>query len=369
MFKGMKIESIDVFKADLALREPFRIAIMEIEHANNVYVRINAEGGLHGMGEASPFWKICGETQAIDLAAARDLALLIKGKNALAIEERIADLEGYLSHNSTIRSAFDMALYDLLGKATGMPLYALLGGERRQLRTDLTISINDPSYMAERASEFVAAGFSAIKVKLGTTYAEDLERIVSIREAVGGDVPIRIDANQGWDFTTALAILRALEPMGIEYCEQPVACWDHAALSELRRGTSIPIMADESLFDHHDAYKLCCGECCDYLNIKLSKSGGIRNALNICAVAEGCGKACMVGCMMESRLGLSAAAHLASARGNIIFYDLDSALLLAEDPVTGGIEYAGEMVTIPDAPGLGADVDSGFLDSMESFTV
>ena len=274
MTEGMRIESIDIFKADLALREPFKIAIMEIRHAQNVFIRINTESGLYGMGEASPFWKICGETQGTSLAAARDLAMLIKGKDALALEERIADLEGYLSHNSTIRSAFDMALYDLLGKATGRPVYALLGGGRRPLRTDLTISINEPAYMAERAKEFVAAGFGAIKVKLGTTYAEDLERIKSIRSAIGGEIPIRIDANQGWDYNTALAILRALEPMGIEYCEQPVACWNHAAMKELRQRTSIPIMADESLFDHHDAFALCRAECCDYLNIKLSKSGG-----------------------------------------------------------------------------------------------
>jgi L-alanine-DL-glutamate epimerase-like enolase superfamily enzyme len=128
-------------------------------------------------------------------------------------------------------------------------------------------------------------------------------------------------------------------------------------------------MADESLFDHRDAYALCREECCDYLNIKLSKSGGIRNALNICAVAESCGKGCMVGCMMESRLGLTAAAHLACARDNIVFYDLDSALLLAEDPILGGIRYKGDRVSLPDGPGLGADVDPDFLSRMESFTV
>ena len=369
MNTAKKIVGIQVFKADIPLYEPFRIAIMEIKHAQNVFVRIDTDSDIYGIGEASPFWKLCGETQAINLAAARDLALLIKGKDALAVEERIADLEGYLNHNTTIISAFDMALYDILGKAAGMPLYALLGGKKRMLVTDLTVSINEPDYMAEKAIEFVERGFKAVKVKLGTTTAEDVERIRAIRKAIGEEIPIRIDANQGWDYNTALATLRALEPLGVQYCEQPIPHWDHSAMRDLRDKTSIPIMADESLFSHRDAFALCRDNCCDFLNIKLSKSGGIRNALNICAVAESCGKPCMIGCMMESRLGLTAAAHLASARRNIMFYDLDSALLLAEDPIVGGIKYEEDRVILPDGPGLGADVDPDFLKRLESFTV
>ena len=367
--KDMKISNVTVYKADIPLRESFRIAIMEITNAQNVFIKIETDEGLYGMGEASPFWRICGETQAISLAAARDLALLLKGKNPLAIEARIADIEGYLDNNPTIRSAFDMALYDLLGKAAGLPLYALLGGEKRELVTDLTIGINDPAYMAESAKEIVARGFNAIKVKLGTTADEDIARISTIRNAVGHSIPIRIDANQGWDFNTALEVLNALEPMGIQYCEQPLVNWNYIDMAHLRRRTTIPIMADDGLKDHHDAFKLCSQDCCDYLNIKLSKAGGIRNSLNICAVAESSGKACMVGCMLESRLGLSAAAHFSSARSIVKFCDLDSALLLADDPIIGGISYNGDKVTLPDEPGLGADVDPAFLGKLESFLV
>ena len=369
MAKGMKVTEVEIYKADLALHEPFRIAIMETTGATNVFVRINTDAGIYGVGEASPTWRLCGETQAIDLAAARDLALLIKGKNPLAVEERIRDFEGYLKNNTSIISAFDMALYDLLGKAAGLPLYALLGGEKRTLVTDLTIGLGEPDYMAAKAREILGLGFRAIKVKLGTTTEEDVARVRAIREAVGEEIPIRIDANQGWDYTTAVATLRALEPLGVQYCEQPVAYWNYEAMRLVRQATTIPIMADESVFDQRDAFKLCRGECCDYLNIKLAKSGGIRNALGICAVAESCGKACMVGCMMESRLGLTATAHLASARRNITFYDLDTALLLSDDPIIGGIEYDGDEVTLPEGPGLGADVDPDFLSNAEHFTV
>jgi L-alanine-DL-glutamate epimerase-like enolase superfamily enzyme len=369
MAKPMKITKITIYKADIPLQEPFRISIMEIKDARNVYVKIETDSGLYGMGEASPFWRICGETQATSLAAARDLALLLKGKNPLAVEARIRDMQGYLDNNPTIRSAFDMALYDILGKAAGLPLYALLGGEKRTLVTDLTIGIGEIDEMAEKAKQIVARGFKAIKVKLGTTAAQDIARIRAIRKAIGDSIPIRIDANQGWDYNTALEVLLALQPLGVQYCEQPVVNWNYADMAALRRRTTIPIMADDGLKDHHDAFKLCTQQACDFLNIKLSKAGGIRNSLNICAVAESCGKGCMVGCMVESRLGITAAAHMASAREIIRFYDLDSALMLAEDPVTGGIKYKGDEVILPDAPGLGADVDPRFLAGMESFTV
>lgn len=356
------ITGIDIFQADIALKEPFRISIMEITSARNVIIRLQTDSGVFGLGEAAPFWRICGETREIDLAAARDLALLLKGKDPLAIEDRIRDMEGYLTHNTTIVSAFEMALWDILGKAAGLPLYAILGGRRRELVTDLTIGLDTPDSMANKALEIRALGFNAIKVKLGTTLEQDVARIAAIRAAVGPEIPLRIDANQGWDPTTAIATLRALEPFGIQYCEQPVAHWNHAALKRARAATTIPIMADEAVFNEQDAFALCRDECCDYLNIKLSKSGGIRHALDICAVAQACGAGCMVGCMMESRLGLTATAHVAAARDVICFVDLDTAWMLAEDPVIGGITYDGERVTLPDTPGIGAEFRESFLE-------
>jgi L-alanine-DL-glutamate epimerase-like enolase superfamily enzyme len=365
----MKITSVEIFKADVPLKEPFRISIMVTTDANNIFVRINTDEGIHGVGEGSPTWRLCGETQAIDLAAARDLALLMIGKDPLEVEPRVREMEGYLHHNTTVRSAFDMAFYDILGKAAGMPLYRLLGGRKRELTTDLTIGIGQPDYMAAKAEEIVGMGFGAIKVKLGTTTAEDTARITAIRATIGDEIPLRIDANQGWDYNTAVATLRALEPMGVQYCEQPVAWWNHKAMAMVRRGTTIPIMADESVFSPQDAFMLADGECCDYFNIKLAKSGGIYNALAINAVAEACGRACMVGCMMETRLALTATAHFASARSNVKFCDLDTALLLAADPIVGGISYRADKVTLPDEPGIGAEVDPKFLAGLEKVVV
>ena len=365
----LKITSVDIYKADIEFPEPFRIAIMEITAAQSVFVKINTSEGLHGMGEANPTWGITGETQSINLAGAVDLAKLLLGKDAFDIENRMRDLNKYLVHNSTLRSAYDIALYDLLGKAAGLPLYAVLGGGKRSFWTDNTIGIADPEYMAKKAKKYKDQGFQAIKVKLGTTRDQDVERIQTIRKAVGDEIPIRIDANQGWDYKTAVNTLNALEPFGIEYCEQPIAHWDYQNMRRIREKTSIAIMADESLFDHHDAYKLASMGCCDYFNIKLAKSGGIHTALKINAIAEGAGIHCMVGCMTETRLALSAAAHLVSARPNVKYADLDGWLFLKHDPIIGGAEYDVGEITVPDAPGHGADVDPAFLKQCELTTI
>ena len=253
----------------------------------------------------------------------------------------------------------------MAGKVAGLPLYALLGGGKRELETDATIGIADPEKMAEQAVALKRSGVPAIKVKLGTTADDDVRRIEAIRKAIGGELPLRVDANQGWDFPTAVNVLRRLESSGIEYCEQPIAHWDYENFKRLRTRVSIPIMADESVFDHHDAFKLTAGGCCDFLNIKLAKSAGIHTALKINAVAEACGVTCMLGCMMETRLALTAAAHLVSARPNIRYADLDGHFELKEDPIIGGARWDGGTITLPDEPGIGAEVDPAFLERCE----
>ncbi|RLE02732.1 MAG: dipeptide epimerase [Candidatus Aminicenantes bacterium] len=370
MVNTLKITSIEIYKVDIELKEPFKIAIMEIATAADVFIKINTnEKEIYGWGEANPFWSITGETQGINLAAAVDIAKLFINKNPLSLEARIQEMESFLVHNTTIKSAFDMALYDIYGKATGLPLYALLGGEKRSFWTDMTLGLGDPDETAHKAKELKDQGFQAIKVKLGTTYKMDVMRIEKIRSLIGDDWPIRVDANQGWDFKTALKVLKTIETMGIEYCEQPTPSWDYESLRKLRESLTVAIMADESLFSHHDALRLATLGCCDLFNIKLAKSGGIYNALKINSIAEAAGIACMVGCMSETRLGLTAAAHLVSARRNIKYADLDGHLLLKEDPIIGGAQYNVGEIILPDTPGHGAEIDPTFLKKFECLTI
>jgi L-alanine-DL-glutamate epimerase-like enolase superfamily enzyme len=244
-----------------------------------------------------------------------------------------------------------------------------LGGGERFFWTDNTVGIDDPDRMVEKAIEIKEQGFRALKVKLGTTFSEDVERVNKIRKAIGDDLPMRLDANQGWNYRTGVRVLTAVGAMGIEYCEQPVAHWDYENMRRIRQNTPIAITADESLFDHNDAFKLASMGCCDYFNIKLSKSGGIHTALKINGIAEGAGIPCMIGCMMETRLGLSAAAHLAYAKPNIQDADLDSCFALKEDPVIGGAQYRVGDILLPDSPGHGADIDPDFLKMCDRITI
>ena len=366
----MRIERIEVFKANLPLKRPFRIAIGETCVAETLYIRVHTDNGSYGMGEANLFTPVVGETQATAFAAAKNLAELLVGTDPLDIERRVSDMRRFMLSNPTTRSAFDMALYDLAGKAAGLPLYALLGGARRVITTDNTVGIDTPEAMVEHALEIVNRGFPAVKIKVGTTAVEDIERVERIRRAVGPELPIRIDANQGWDRVSAVHALGGMEGLGLQYCEQPVPAWDFESMRYVRSRTSIPIMADESVFDERDAFKLASMNACDFLNIKLAKSGGLHVALKINAVAEGAGMRCMVGCMTESRLGLSAGAHLVSSRPNIAFADLDGADWLMDDPVIGGMVYEeGGRISLPEEPGLGADVDPDYLGSLESYAI
>ena len=365
----LRIAGVEIFRGTIPMVAPFRIALGVITEADFLFVRIATDAGVTGWGEATPFAPITGDTQAINAAAAVDLARLIVGKDPLDIEGRVAEMARFLAFNSSVRAAFDMALDDAAGKVAGLPLYALLGGGRRSLTTDVTIGIAEPEAMARKAAELEASGVPAIKVKLGTTAAEDVRRIETIRAAIGNELPLRIDANQGWDFPTAVTVLSRLASSGIEYCEQPIARWDHENLERLRQRVSIPLMADESVFDHHDAFRLAAGGCCDFFNIKLAKSGGIRTALKIDAVAEACGARCMLGCMLETRLGLTAAAHLASARPNIRYVDLDSHYQITEDPIRGGASWERGVIELPTAHGIGAEVDPGFLERCERVAV
>jgi len=324
-----------------------------------------------GTGECSPFPTIVGETQASEFEIAKQIAALLKGRDVLAIEDRLAEIDAALPGNPTIKSAFDMALYDCLAKRAQLPLYRLLGGgNRRSIHTDMTVGLGAPQAMAAKALAFQQAGFPAIKVKLGTSVREDTERIRAIREAVGPDIPLRIDANQGWNAVTALQVLEALAPYGIDHCEEPVPHWDHRGLARVRAKSPIPIMADESVFSPQDAFRLASMEACDYFNIKLSKSGGIHQALKMIAIAEAAGIPCQVGCMSETRYALTALTHLVAARRNIVHFDIDSSLMHVSDPVVGGIVLrAGGEWVLPDTPGIGADFDADFLAAMERAVV
>jgi L-Ala-D/L-Glu epimerase len=350
--------------------EPFTIATGTMDHAQNVFIRLYTDAGFYGVGECSAFPMIVGETQDTCLVMAREFARLWKGQDALNIEARLQQLHAFTAGNSTIKSAFDMALYDIAAKNAGLPLYLYLGGNKRKVETDITIGISTPEEMAKKALSFKSNGASILKVKLGKDAKSDVERIKQIRQAVGRDMKIRVDSNQGWSFDNAVAALRGISEYDIEFCEQPMRTWYDDRLPELMKLSPVKIMADESVFNHHDARKQIESNSCNYINIKFSKSGGIFEAKKIHDVAAEKGIACMMGGMLESRIALSAKLHFVYASPNIKFYDMDTCMLghLA-DPCIGGVTYDGYYLNINNIPGIGADADDNFLAECEKFVV
>ena len=349
---------------------PFRIATGTMYQTQNLFIRIETDEGLTGVGECSAFPMIAGETQATCFEMARDFARLWKGKDASDIPARLNDLENFTAFNATAKSAFDMALYDLAAQRARLPLYKFLKGNKKPLETDLTIGIDEPEEMAATAIEFKNKGVRIIKIKLGKDGETDIERVKQIRAAVGDSIQLRIDANQGWDFETAKEVLVKIGDSHIEFCEQPMRQWNDHLLPALRKISPIKIMADESVFNHHDAERLIHAGACDYINIKFAKSGGIAEAIRINEICEKNKIVCMMGGMLESRLALTAFAHFALSQHNIQFYDMDTCLLGHQlDPVTGGVQYNGYFLEVPETPGIGADINDEFLRGCEQVIV
>jgi L-alanine-DL-glutamate epimerase-like enolase superfamily enzyme len=350
--------------------EPFTIATGTMDFAQNIFIRAHTDIGLTGVGECSAFPMIVGESQATCYELAKDFAAIWKNKDAAHIEERLAELHLYIARNYTIKSAFDMLLFDLAAKQANQPLYQFLGGEKRNIETDITIGIGTPEAMANSAVKFKAQGFTIIKVKLGKHPEVDIERIKQIRTAVGPAMALRVDANQGWTFDDAVFALQNLAPYNIQFCEQPMRTYNDELLPELCKLSPIPIMADESVYTHYDAQRIIQNKAAKYINIKFAKSGGINEAIKINQVAEKNNMNCMQGGMLESRLALTANVHFAMAFKNICFFDLDTCLLgHLVDPVVGGCKYNGMQLELDDSPGIGADVDQDYLDGLEKVVI
>ena len=365
----MKITRIDIVKLSIPM-EPFVIATETCYEAKNTYIQIHTDSSLIGVGECCAFPMLVGETQETCFSVAKDLARIIKGKDPLDIQARMHDMHTYIAFNSTIKSAFDMALHDIAAKHANQPLYAFLGGQKKDIQTDLTIGISTPEKMAQTAIQFKNDGVKTIKVKLGKNGLEDIERIKLIRAAVGPEITLRVDANQGWTYETAVNTLNGIAPYNIQFCEQPLHHHYDASLPELRKKVTVPIMADESVFNHFDAERLIRAEACDYINIKLAKSGGILEAIQIADTASKYNMPCMLGGMVESRLALTAKVHLAMAHSNIHFYDLDTCLLgHLVDPVVDGARYNQYHLEVDDTPGIGADIDPAFIEDAERITI
>lgn len=367
----MIITEIEIYKLTIPLIQPFITSLGMDAFAKNVLVRIKTNSGFIGFGECSPYMAINGESQDTCFIVGQYFAKALKGKNPLDIEANIQLMDDIIYGNTCIKSAFDIALFDIASQHAVLPLYKFLGGEKNKtIATDYTVSIGNIEKMAADALDVKNQGYPAIKVKLGKDGKTDVLRIKAIREAVGNDIPIRIDANQGWTVEEAILTLNELAPFNIEHCEEPIARWNFMQLPRIKKESPIPIMADESCGDHHDVERLIQLQACDYMNIKLCKSGGIFKGLKMVRLAENAGIHLQVGAMIESRLAMTAFAHFALSSDAIVHYDFDTALMFSQDPVSGGITYEKNgVISLPDGQGMGATIGEDWLKGMETVLI
>jgi L-alanine-DL-glutamate epimerase-like enolase superfamily enzyme len=353
----MNIQQVETFRTAVPLSKPFKTALRTVYVAEAVVVKITCDNGITGWGEAPPTLVITGDSlNSIECAVQQVFKPLLLNENLLNYEPLLQKINKSLVRNSSAKAAVDMAVYDCLARHSRQPLYQYLGGAKSELETDFTVSVNTPKEMGEDALLYMESGFNVLKVKVGKdAMATDIERIKEIRSRVGDAVEIRLDANQGWSAKEAVRGIRKMEDLGlkIELVEQPVAAHDIEGMKQVTDSVDTPIMADESIFTAEQALRVLKTRSADLINIKLMKAGGIFQAEKINSIAEAFGVECMVGSMIETRLGITAAAHFAASKSNITRFDFDAPLMLAEDIVTGGIIYNGRKITFPQSAGLG----------------
>lgn len=360
-----KVVSVEVFPLNMTLKEVMKIALATPFTADNVLVRLRTDDGVIGYGESSPYSAVMGETQASDFVLAKPLAAMVKGRDPFTLPQIIDAMTGFSPTSPGITAAFEMALWDICGKTAGQPVYRLLGAARESFETDQTVYLDAADVMTSKALAIARRGFKNIKIKLGETPESDIARVKAIREAVGPGVALRTDANQAWTVSNAIRTLRGLEPYNVQFCEQPVPYWDWAGLKQIRNNSPIPVMADESVHSPHDAITGIREDAMDMINMKLMKTGGILQAVRLAHIAAAANVPCMLGCMNETRVALTAAAHVVMSQEIIRYADLDAFLEHESDPVVGGMQVKAGVVTLPDAPGLGLDIDPAFLKKLQ----
>jgi len=354
----MKITGFKIEPLMIKLKAPVVLSYGTISEVESIILQVITDSGIAGYGEASTIAFVTGETPASIKATLKLFEIALLGQDALAIGKVHAVMDGMINGNSAAKCAVDLALYDIMGKVLGQPLYKLLGGYSNSFTTDVYLPIDTPANMAKEAVNYVGQGFTAFKIKAGKDFLADIEAAKKIREAVGKNIVLRIDANQGWTVTDTLKVAKALEDYDIEAIEQPVPYWDIEGMAEVKRKIGqIKLIADESVHTPFDAIRLVRANAADMFSIKLAKSGGIYKALQINAIAQSSGLECMLGCMIETGISISAAAHLKAAQKNIVVGDIDAVVLVDEPRVRCAFLYNKSQITLTDTPGLGVEVD------------
>lgn len=357
----MKIVAVKCCSVSIPRLKELKVAYATRTAYNGFLLQLVTDVGITGLGEAAPNFEVCHETMDGTARAIRAMAPLVRESNPLAREKILEKLEPWRHTAAAALAAYDIALWDLAGKSAGLPVRDLIGGYRLAIPNEITIGIKSLAETVAEARRIQAGGmYAEIKLKLGLDPDLDVQRVRAVRAAVGPAFPLHIDANQGYDRERALHVLQALAETNIDFAEQPVPAEDRESLRWVSDHSSIAIAADEAVRTPEDALALVCSHACSMLNVKLQKVGGISRALDILAIARAAGIPCMIGCMTETSVGITAGAHIALGSPVVTHVDLDGCVDLTSRPTTGGFEIKGDMLTVPDRPGLGIELSDEY---------
>ncbi|WP_114853396.1 dipeptide epimerase [Brachybacterium sp. YJGR34] len=363
----LQVVAVRAHRHRAPLLRPFVTAARRTEAVEYVVAEVELAGGATGQGSAAETVAVTGESaDSIAASLAGPLREAILGRRG-TITELSRRITGAVPGATSAKAALEVALHDAWARRAGRPLVELLGGRLEDtLLNDMTISLEDPAVMAGHARAARERGEQILKIKLGHDITEDRERLAAVVEAAPG-ARLRLDANQGWTPEQAVEIIAGFEAdaLPIDLVEQPVAAADLAGLARVRAAVSLPIMADESVWDAEDARRLVDAGACDLLNIKLAKTGGLRGALEIAEVARTAGIECMLGAMMEPRISITAAAHLAVAHPAITMIDLDPPAWFASGLPRGGYAQDGPRLRLTGGPGLGLEPMPALADAAD----
>lgn len=358
----MKISSVDVIPITLQLKGVHSNALARYSSSEEVYVRLHSDSGLVGYGSTAPKFYITGETSASVIPVLfKTLIPSVVGMDPFGIGAIHRQMDRAIVGNTSAKTAIDIAVHDLIGKALDVPIYQLLGGMiRSELDAFELVPMGDPAESVAQVTEFTGQGVKQVKLKVGTNSSLDLARVQAVTERFP-DLHVKVDANQAWQPKQAIRMCNAFTAMGVDMVEQPVNRRDTRGLAQVAASVDVDIVGDEVVAGPREVLELANSRAVDIFNIKLIKAGGLYRARQMAAIAEAAQMKCMAGATVQSILLDAATAHFMASTVNVDWHEIKGPSWIVNDVVTG-LSVTDGKITVPSAPGLGLEFDEQRLE-------